>query len=127
MVTTVIDAHRPPSINQSPKEIAEMEEQIALGNLPPDFLRRHIDAVDANVHGVDAPKDRNGWRIEQGMGSPGNMTQQSIDAYVKNQTERRIGGPEPGYEENLKRMQAQLVESDKKRSAKPGGFHYGRK
>ena len=54
-------------------------------------------------------------------------TRTSIDAYVKNQTERRVGGPEPGYEENLKRMRAELAECEKKKAANPtGGFHYGR-
>ena len=127
MVHTPIDPVRIPTINQSPAEIAEMEAMIEAGQLPKDFIKRHVDAVDANVFGADAPKDRNGFRVEQGLGSPGNMTQQAIDAYIKNQTERRTGGPEPGYEQHLKRMQAQLVETQKKNDAKPGGFRYGRK
>jgi hypothetical protein len=127
MVHTPVDPVRIPTINQSPAEIAEMEAMIDAGQLPKDFLKRHIDAVDANVFGADAPKDRAGWRMEQGIGSPGNMTQQAIDAYVKNQTERRAGGPEEGYKENLARMQAQLVETQKKKDAQPGGFRYGRK
>jgi len=127
MVTTPIDPIRVPTINQSPAEIAEIEEAIAAGQLSRDFLKRHIDAVDANVFGADAPKDRQGFRIEQGLGSPENMSQQSIDAYIKNQTERRAGGPEPGYEDNLKRMRANLAETDKKKDAKAGGFRYGRK
>jgi hypothetical protein len=127
MVHTPIDVTRVPTINQSPKEIAEMQEMIDAGILPKDFLKRHIDAVDANVFGVDTPRDREGWRVEQGMGSPGNMTQQSIDAYVKYQSEVRKGGPEPGYEQSLKRMIAELAECEKKKAANPtGGFHYGR-
>jgi hypothetical protein len=127
MVHTPIDPIRVPTINQSPQEIAEMEAMIAADQLPKDFITRHIDAVDANVFGADAPKDRQGFRLEQGLGSAGNMSQQSIDAYIKNQTERRAGGPEPGYEDNLKRMRAQLAETEKKKDAKAGGFNYGRK
>ena len=51
MVQSVIDPFRIPSINQSPAEIAEMEAAIEAGALPKDFLKRHIDAVDANVFG----------------------------------------------------------------------------
>jgi hypothetical protein len=128
MVTTPIDPIRIPTINQSPAEIAEIEAEIAAGQLPKDYLKRHIDLVDANVFGADAPKDRNGWRLEQGLGSPGNMTQQSIDAYIKNQTERRAGGPEAGFEENLKRMRSELAACEKAKDGKTeNSFHYGRK
>ena len=128
MVTTPIDPHRPPSINQSPAELAQMQADIDAGTLPKDVIKKHIDAVDANVFGTDAPKDRQGFRLEQGLGSPSNMTQQSIDAYIKNQTERRPGGPEPGFEEHLKRMRAELAASEKAKDGKSQNtFHYGRR
>jgi len=115
MVETRMDPLRPPSINQSMEELELMQAQIDAGQLPPDFIERHFDAVDANVFGVDAPKDKRGYRIEQGRGSPGNMTQQSVDAFI------RWHGPRDGhpsgdenYAEDLKRMQAQLkVNQDK--------------
>jgi hypothetical protein len=118
---------KPPSINQSPKEIADIQVQMEAGLLPKDYLKKHIDAVDENVFGTDAPKDRDGFRLEQGQGSSKNQTQQSIDAYIKNQTERRAGGPEPGYEEHLKRMRAELAACEKAKDGKADVFHYGRK
>lgn len=95
-------------VNYSIGELAELEDMIEAGELPKDYLDQHFDAVDANVFGEDAPKDRKGQRREQGFGSPGNQTQQSIDAYIKNQTERRIGGPEPGFEQHVERMRKEL-------------------
>jgi hypothetical protein len=80
MVTTPIDPRRVPTINLSETELAEMQAEIDAGLLPPDFIERHLDAVDANVFGIDAPRDKNGCRMEQGRGSPRNQTQQSIDA-----------------------------------------------
>ncbi len=45
----------------------------------------------------------------KGRGSKAQPTRTSIDAYIKNQTERRGSlGPEKGYEENLARMEADL-------------------
>ena len=35
-----------------------MQAMMDEGKLPKDFMDRHFDAVDANVFGVDAPKDR---------------------------------------------------------------------
>ena len=108
MVETRPDPIRPPTINQSMEELEQMQALIDAGQLPPDFIERHFDAVDANVFGVDAPKDRRGYRVEQGRGSPLNMTQQSIDAYKK------WGKDEPDFNENLKRMESQLAASQKK-------------
>lgn len=123
MVTTPIDPIRVPTISQSPAEIAEMQAMIDKGDLPRDFIKRHVDAVDANVYGVDAPKDRKGWRLEQGLGSPGNQTQNSIDAY------KRFHSKDPDFEETLKRMQAELAATNKQREGKAatGAIHYGRK
>jgi hypothetical protein len=115
MVETRPDPIRPPTLNLSMEELEQMQALIDAGQLPGDFIERHFDAVDANVFGVDAPKDKQGNRLEQGRGSSRNMTQQSIDAY------KRWCGPskdqpqgEPGYAENLKKMEAQLAENLKK-------------
>ena len=45
------------------------------------------------------------------------MTAQAIEAYIKNQTERRKGGPEAGYEENLARMRRDLAACEARRLA----------
>lgn len=119
MVSAVIDPIRVPTINQSPAEIAEIQALIEQGQLPKDFLKRHIDAVDANVYGFDAPKDRRGFRLEQGLGSSRNQTQQSIDAYIKYHSK------DADFDENLTRMKTELAECNKQREAK-AGFHYGR-
>jgi hypothetical protein len=81
MVDSIIDPMR---ISLSQTEIDEIEQLIAAGNLPPDFLDRHKEAVRRNVFGHDHRVDKNGRPIEQGIGSPGNMTRNAIDAYKKN-------------------------------------------
>lgn len=120
MVDTVIDPIRMPTVTLSQAEIEEIEQLMAAGSLPPDWLDRHFDAVDANVFGADAPKDRHGNRKEQGRGSAANMTQQSIDAYKK------WGKGETDFAENLKRMEAQLAETNQRREAN-GTARRGRK
>src|SRR5579872_6374012 len=72
-----------------------------------------------DVFGMGHKTGRDGTPIEQGLGSPANMTQQHIDAYVKAQTDPKMrpGGPENGYEDNLKRMRAQLAECQARRKA----------
>jgi hypothetical protein len=104
MVQAVVDPIRVPTINLSEAELAEMEALIEQGLLPKDFIDRHFDAVDNNVFGFDHKKDRKGVPIEQGLGSAGNMTQQSIDAYKK------WGHAEPGFAEHLATMQEQLAD-----------------
>jgi hypothetical protein len=70
-----------------------------------------------DVFGIDHKTDRNGNPIEQGVGAKGNQTQQSIDAYIKNNTERSPNGPEPNFEETLARMRKDLAESEARRRA----------
>lgn len=71
-----------------------------------------------DVFGAEHKTDKAGEPIEMGVGSPGNMTQQNIDAYVKAQTDKKLReAPEQGYEENLKRMKAQLAECNARRRA----------
>jgi hypothetical protein len=120
---TPVDARTIPTICLKPKEVAEYQDLIAKGEAPRNFFELHRDAVDANVFGVDAPKDRDGFRLEQGIGSPGNMTANSIEAY------RRFGKDEPNFERNLARMQKELAACEKARAGKPtttNGLHYGR-
>lgn len=120
MVEIRVDPIRPPTLTLSPKELDEIEEMMKAGSLPPDFLERHFDAVDANVFGADAPKDKDGHRLEQGIGSPGNQTENSIKAYV------RYAKYEEGYDEakvaeTVKRMRAELAATKKARAAATGG------
>lgn len=110
MVDQVIDVLRVPVVNLSEAELAEMEAQIEAGLLPKDFIEKHFEAVDNNVYGIGHKKDRKGRPIEQGLGSPANMTQQSIDAYKKwcgPSKDNPVG--EPGFAENLARMEQQLA------------------
>jgi hypothetical protein len=70
-----------------------------------------------DVFGEGHATDRQGQPLEQGLGSASNITQQHIDAYVKNQTERSASGPEPGYEEHLARMRKDLAACEERRRA----------
>jgi hypothetical protein len=92
-----------------------------IDQLPP-HVRKQIrkeakQIARQDVFGVDHKTDRNGNPIEQGVGSKGNQTAQSIEAYIKTQTERSANGPEPGYEETLARMRKDLAESEARRRA----------
>jgi hypothetical protein len=107
MVETVIDPIRMPTVTLSQ---AEMDD-IASGQLPPEWLERYHAAVQSNVFGHNHKSDRHGNPIEQGRGSAQNMTQQSVDAYKK------WGKDEPDYADNLKRMQAQLDACNEVRNA----------
>ena len=107
-------------------ELAELEDHIEKGELPKDYIDQYFDAVDANVFGEDAPKDRKGNRKEQGLGSPTNQTQQSIDAY------KRWCGPgkpneDPNFAENLKRMEGELAATNTRKKAEAEKNAKGRK
>lgn len=89
-------------------------------DLLPKEIRREIrkeakKIALQDVFGVDHKTAKDGTPIEQGLGAGSNQTAQSIEAYIKNQTERRKGGPEPGFDDNVKRMKAQLAECDARR------------
>jgi hypothetical protein len=84
------------------------------------ILREARDITNNNVFGVGHKKDRQGNPQEQGLGSFANPTQQSIEAYVKDQTQRRAV-PEDGYEANLKAMRARLAEVNATRRANSTG------
>lgn len=98
-------ARKVESLDMLPREVRKQIKQEA----------RQIALND--VFGVGHATDKSGNPIEQGLGSPGNITQQHIDAYVKNQTERAKTGPEPGYEENLARMRKNLAACEARRLA----------
>lgn len=111
MVDTPIDPIRVPSINLSMEELDAMQAGIENGSLPKDFMDRHFDAVDRNVFGHDAKKDRKGNYQEQGLGSSKNQTKNSVEAY------RKFCKSEPDFAENLKRMEAELKDSEARRAA----------
>ena len=77
--------------------------------LPPDAIDQHYEQEYQQTFGQDYKVDAEGNVIEQGRGSKAQPTRGSIDAYIKNQTERRQGGPEKGYAETLERMEADLA------------------
>jgi hypothetical protein len=109
MVQAVIDPIRVPTITLSEEELTELHEQIAAGQLPPDFLIRHENAKALNVFGHDAIKNRDGSFREQGLGSEFGMTRNSINAYKK------FGKEEQDFEKNVARMEKQLVAANERR------------
>jgi hypothetical protein len=108
---TPIDPIRVPTINLNHEEIDEIIAGMESGKLPKDYLDRYYDALDANVFGVDAKKDRDGFRMEQGIGSPAQPSANSVAAYKK------FGKDEPEYEKNLGRMERELAAYLEKRKA----------
>jgi hypothetical protein len=102
---------RVPTITLTPAEIDEMYDLIDKGELPRDYVDRYFEAVSKNVYGQDAKKDRQGNYIEQGIGSPGNQSRNSIEAYKK------YGKDDPDFQANLARMEKELVECNAKRRA----------
>ena len=119
MVQAVFDPIRVPSINLSQAELDEIEEAIEAGDLPKDFLDRYFKAVEDNVFGADHKKTRKGDPIEQGLGSAGNQTKNSVDSYKKycNPENPKATDPDPNFKENLARMVAELAEADARRAA----------
>lgn len=100
-----------PPINLTPQEIEEAEALIAKGELPRDAIDRWYDDVEKNVFGHDHKRDRKGNPIEQGIGSAGHQTRNSIEAYKK------YGKDEPDFQANLVRMEKELVEANARRKA----------
>jgi hypothetical protein len=93
--------------------LAYYEEKIP-ADAPPSVRARMMEEAkrkaDEDVFGVGFQRDRNGKPIETGLGSASQPTVQSIEAYIKEQTERRKNGPEPGYEQHLARMRKNLAD-----------------
>ena len=105
-VDSQLAARKVESIDMLPKEIRKE-------------IRKEARAIARrDVFGVDHKTDKQGNPIEQGLGSAVKMTQQHVDAYIKAQTDKKFRSePEPGYADNLKRMQAQLAECNARRRA----------
>lgn len=102
------------------KQLAQ--RQVASLDMLPREVRKEIKKeakriAQNDVFGVGHKTDKDGNPVEQGLGAAGNVTQQHIDAYVKNQTERSKSGPEPGYEDNLARMRRDLAACEARRLA----------
>ena len=96
-------------VTKTAKEIDEMRWLISQGLLPPDAIEQHIEHEYRQTFGQDYKVDADGLPVEQGRGSKAQPARGSIDAYIKNQTERRNGGVEPGYDDILKQMEADLA------------------
>ena len=96
-------------VTKTSRELAEMQNLINQGLLPKDAIEQHFEHEYRQTFGVDYKVDAEGNPIEQGRGSKAQPTEGSIQAYIKNQTERRHGGPEKGFEETLERMRAELA------------------
>ena len=106
-------------VTKTPKEINEMRQLMAQGLLPQDAIEQHIEHEYQQTFGQNYKTDADGNPIEQGRGSKMQPTRGSIDAYIKNQTERRHGGPEKGYEDTLERMEAELAAFNASKPAPP--------
>jgi hypothetical protein len=98
-------------VTKTAQEIDEMRAEIAAVTLPPDAIKRYREEEDRNVYGHDAKRRRDGSYIEQGVGSAGNQTRNSIEAYKKYHSN------EPDFEKQVARMEKELVESDARRAA----------
>jgi hypothetical protein len=99
-------------VAKTQEEIAEMRALIASGDLPADAIEQYYKAEALNVFGFDAKKRRDGKGYqEQGYGSAGNQTRNSIEAYKK------YCSHEVDFERNLARMEKELAESDARRRA----------
>ena len=91
------------SVTKTPRELEEMRRQIDLGQLPKNAIEQYWHDQEMAVFGENFKRDANGTPIEQGRGSPSQPTHQSVEAY------RKYGKNEPGYQEHLQRMEAQLA------------------
>jgi hypothetical protein len=87
----------------------------SINDLPPEarrkLMREARDIATGNVFGVGHRKDRNGTPIEQGVGSSGNQTRASIDAYIK------YNSGAPDFQETLARMEKEYAECQARRKA----------
>ena len=68
-------------VTKTVDELNEMRAEIAAGTLPPDAIKQYYADERRNVFGFDHKVDRSGKPIEQGIGSPGNQSRNSIEAF----------------------------------------------
>jgi hypothetical protein len=94
-------------------ELNDISRLIDEGKLPADFIKRWQQNIKNAAFGVGYKTDRSGKPIEQGIGSPGNMTQSSIDAYKK------FHKDDPDFERELALMERQLRECEERRRNEP--------
>jgi hypothetical protein len=120
VVDTVLDPIRMPIITLSQAELDEIETAMSAGQLPADFLDRYYAAVQENVFGRDHKTDRQGNPIEQGIGSSGNQTRNSINAYKKYGKYEADFTPEK-FAADVKRMEAELAVCNEAREAAGNG------
>jgi phage repressor protein C with HTH and peptisase S24 domain len=109
------------SVHKTPKELAEMQMLIDQGKLPRDAIEQYYENEFMAVYGENYKTDKNGEPIEQGIGSKSQPSPNSIAAYIKTQTQYRKNGPEPGYDEHLARMEAELAAFNAGRGRKKPG------
>jgi hypothetical protein len=95
------------------QELDEMREKVAAGELPPDAVKQHFLSEQKNVFGHDH-KVRNGKPVEQGVGSAGNQSRNSIGAYKK------YCSHEPDFEKTVARMEKELAATNERRAAERG-------
>ena len=98
-------------IHRTPGELAEVQQLIDEGKLPKNTMKLIEDAEDAAVYGADAPKDRKGKRIQQGIGSKGHETGNHFAAMKRAE---QMGLEEPG---TYNRMVLEIQNRDPKRHA----------
>ena len=96
-------------VTKTVEEIFEMRELIARGELPADAIEKYYEGEAKNVFGHDAKKIK-GEYVEQGVGSAGNQTRNSIESYKKYHKD------DHDCAEHLARMEKELAESSKKRA-----------
>lgn len=95
-------------------ESCMQKTQEEIDEMSPAELRAYREDQRRTVFGHDSKTDRKGHPIEQGIGSPAHPTRNSIDAYKHTQLVR-MSEPEPGFPENLKRMEDELAEFEANR------------
>ena len=86
------------SVHLKQTELAEMQRQIDLGQLPKNAIDQYWLDQEMAVFGEDFKRDAQGRPIEQGKGSASQPSMQSLEAYKK------YGKAEPNYKENVQRM-----------------------
>ncbi len=98
---------KPPVVSLTQEEVDEMNDLAAANKIPRDWYDRYLEACEKHVFGPDVKHDRKGDPIEQGIGSAAHPTRNSIEAYKAHQLGNKFG-PEPAFQENLAKMEADL-------------------
>jgi hypothetical protein len=81
------------------------------GELDPGAIKQYYLEERKNVFGFDHKTDRSGKPIEQGIGSPGNQSANSVAAFEK------YCSHQPDFERELARMKKELAASNERRAA----------